>query len=85
MLPVPVSLFAMEHDHGAMQMQLGMKHGGMMTMGKLAHEEVVNGVKATFNVIDIKAKMERLGQRRLITSWSCLPIPSAARCSAPAR
>ena len=37
--------------------------GGMMSMGKLAHEEVVDGVKATFNVIDIKAKMKEMGMK----------------------
>ena len=57
-----VSLAAMDQEHGDMQMDHGsmkMDHGGgMMAMGKLAHEEVVDGVKATFKVIDIKAKMK---------------------------
>jgi hypothetical protein len=53
----------MEHDHGSMKMEHGKEHGGMMAMGKLAHEEVVDGVKATFRVIDIEAKMKKMGQK----------------------
>lgn len=34
-----------------------------MSMGKLAHEEVVDGVKATFEVLDIKAKMKEMGMK----------------------
>jgi hypothetical protein len=74
-LSAPMASFAaMEHDHGSMPMDHGsmpmdhgsmkMEHGGgMMAMGKLAHEEVVDGVKATFNVIDIKAKMKEMGMK----------------------
>jgi len=41
-----------------------MEHGGgMMAMGKLAYEEVVDGVKATFKIIDIKAKMKEMGMK----------------------
>ena len=58
-LSAPVSLHAMEHDHGSMNME----HGGMMSMGKLAHEEVVDGVKATFRIIDIRSKMEKMGMK----------------------
>lgn len=47
-----------EMDH--MKMEHG---GGMMAMGKLAHEEVVDGVKATFHVIDIRSKMEKMGMK----------------------
>jgi hypothetical protein len=50
----------MDMDHGSMKMEHG---GGMMAMGKLAHQEVVDGVKATFNVIDIKAKMKAMGMK----------------------
>lgn len=50
----------MDHmDHGSMNMD----HGGMMSMGKTAHEEVVDGVKATFNVIDIQKKMKEMGMK----------------------
>jgi len=51
----------MDHDHGAMKME--NDKGGMMSMGKQAHEEVVDGVKATFRVIDIKAKMAQMGMK----------------------
>ena len=61
----PLASFAMDHDsmpmdHGSMKMEHG---GGMMAMGKLAHEEVVDGVKATFKIIDIKAKMKEMGMK----------------------
>ena len=57
-LAVPLASFAMDYEeHG------GMEHCGMMSMGKMAHEEVVDGVKATFKVIDIKAKMEKMGMK----------------------
>ena len=64
-LLAPLGASAMDHDampmeHGSMKMEHG---GGMMVMGKMAHEEVVDGVKATFKVIDIKAKMEKMGQK----------------------
>jgi|WetSurMetagenome_2_1015567.scaffolds.fasta_scaffold137606_2 hypothetical protein len=78
-LSAPLAALAMDHesmpmDHGSMPMEHGsmpmdqgsmkMEHGGgMMAMGKLAHEEVVDGVKATFNVIDIKAKMKEMGMK----------------------
>jgi len=48
------------HDHGAMKMEHG---GGMMAMGKVAHEEVVDGVKATFEVLDIQKKMKEMGMK----------------------
>ena len=49
----PIAAFA-EHD-----MQ-GMDHGGhdMMKMGTAAHEEVVDGVKATFKVLSMKEHMK---------------------------
>ena len=64
-LSAPMATFAaMEHEHGDMPMDHGsMKKeqgGGMMAKGKLAHEEVVDGVKATFKIIDIKAKMKEM-------------------------
>jgi hypothetical protein len=48
----------MDMDHASMQME----HGDHM-MGKVAHEEVVDGVKATFSVLDIKAKMKEMGMK----------------------
>ena len=47
----------MPMEHGSMKME----HGHMM--GKVAHEEVVDGVKAVFSVMDIKAKMEKMGMK----------------------
>jgi phage tail sheath gpL-like len=47
-------------EHGSMKMEDG---GGMMAAGKLAHVEVVAGVKATFRIIDIKAKMKEMGMK----------------------
>jgi hypothetical protein len=57
-LSAPLAALAVEHDHGSMNME----HGGHM-MGKVAHEEVVDGVKATFSVLDIKAKMKEMGMK----------------------
>ncbi|HEY6872716.1 MAG TPA: hypothetical protein VI298_08335 [Geobacteraceae bacterium] len=54
-----------EMDHGSMKMDHGsmkMEHGGHM-MGTVVHEEVVDGVKATFSVLDIKAKMKEMGMK----------------------
>ena len=64
-LAVPLASLAMDHesmpmDHGSMKMEHG---GGMMAMGKLVHEEVVDGIKATFKIIDIKAKMKEMGMK----------------------
>jgi hypothetical protein len=64
-LSAPLAALAMDHEsmpmeHGSMKMEHG---SGMMAMGKLAHEEVVDGVKATFNIIDIKAKMKEMGMK----------------------
>ncbi len=63
-LTSPVASFAMDHesmpmDHSSMKME----HGDMMSMGKVAHEEVVDGIKATFEVLDIKAKMKEMGMK----------------------
>ena len=40
------AIAAMEHDHGAMKMDHG--NGGTMTKGNPVHQEVVDGVKTTF-------------------------------------
>jgi len=53
----PLAAGAAQHEHGSMQME----HGGhMMDMGKVAHEEVVDGVKATFKVMDMKEHMKAM-------------------------
>jgi hypothetical protein len=57
-LSAPLAALAVEHDHGSMKME----HGGHM-MGTVAHEEVVDGVKATFSVLDIKSKMKEMGMK----------------------
>ena len=62
-LSAPAAFAAMDHDsmpmdHGSMKMEQGGH-----TMGKVAHEEVVDGVKATFSVLDIKAKMKEMGMK----------------------
>lgn len=61
-LAAPAAFAAMDHesmpmDHGSMKME----HGGGHMMGKVVHQEVVDGVKATFSVMDIKAKMKEMG------------------------
>jgi hypothetical protein len=43
-------------EHGSMHME--MEHGGMMSMGKLIHTQTVDGVKATFRLIDMKERMK---------------------------
>ncbi len=51
-------------DHDSMPMDHGsMEHGGGHMMGKVAHVQVVDGVKATFSVLDIKAKMKEMGMK----------------------
>lgn len=63
----PFVVLAAEHDHGSMNMDHGAmaagRGGGMMHAGKLIHEEVVDGVKATFFFIDIRKKMKELGMK----------------------
>lgn len=53
-LTAPIASFAM--DHGSMNMD----HGSMMKEGNVAHEEVVNGVKATFKVLSMKEHMKAM-------------------------
>jgi hypothetical protein len=53
-LAATAAFAAMDHD------SMPMEHGGMMSMGNLAHEEVVDGVKETFRVIDIQQKMKEM-------------------------
>lgn len=62
-LALPAASFA-AMDHGSMPMDHGsMKNGngGMMSMGELANEQIVDGVKTTFRIIDIKQKMKAMG------------------------
>ena len=59
-LAAPAAFAAMEHDHGSMDMD---HSGHSMEKGKPAHEEVVDGVKATFKIMDIKAKMKEMGMK----------------------
>jgi hypothetical protein len=52
-----VSFAAMDHsDHGSMDM--GHGDHSMMAMGDVAHQEVVDGVKATFKVMSMKDQMK---------------------------
>lgn len=58
-LSAPVASFAMDHDHS--------KHGGGSHdmghgahQGDVAHEEVVDGVKATFKVMSMKEHMKAM-------------------------
>lgn len=55
-LTAPVASFA-AMDHGSMKMEHG-EH--MMDKGSLAHEEVVDGVKATFKIISMKEHMKAM-------------------------
>ncbi|HJV64486.1 MAG TPA: hypothetical protein VJ550_02005 [Geomonas sp.] len=57
------ALAEMDHmnmDHGSMKMDHGE---GMMSHGKVIHEQVVDGVKGTFTLLDIKSKMEKMGMK----------------------
>jgi len=54
-LAAPVASIA-SMDHGSMKMD----HGDMMSMGNVAHEEVVDGVKATFKVLSMKEHMKAM-------------------------
>ncbi len=53
-LAAPMASLAM--DHGSMDMGLG--DHSMMEMGTVAHQEVVDGVKATFKVMNMKDHMK---------------------------
>jgi hypothetical protein len=57
-LAAPMASFAaMDHsDHGSMDM--GHGDHSMMAMGDVAHQEVVDGVKATFKVMSMKDQMK---------------------------
>jgi len=56
-MAVPVASFASDHSgHGGSAHEMG--HGGHQ--GDVAHEEVVNGVKATFKVMSMKEHMKAM-------------------------
>jgi hypothetical protein len=58
-LSAPVASFAAEHDHsGHGGGTHDMGHGGHQ--GDVAHEEVVDGVKATFKVMSMKEHMKAM-------------------------
>jgi len=58
-LAVPAASFAAEHDHGG---HGGGSHdmGHAGHQGDVAHEEVVDGVKATFKVMSMKEHMKAM-------------------------
>jgi hypothetical protein len=60
-LSLPLAALA----HEGMDMDHGMKmdHDAMPQMGKVVHEEVVQGVKAMFHVKDIRASMSKMGMK----------------------
>src|SRR5664279_3874681 len=58
-LSTPLMAFASDHeghDHGSMDM--GHGDHSMMEMGDVAHQEVIDGVKATFKVMSMKEHMK---------------------------
>src|SRR5664279_3625770 len=59
-LSAPLASLAMDHDH------MKMDHGdhSMMEMGDVAHQEVVDGVKATFKVLSMKEHMKGMDMPR---------------------
>lgn len=55
-ISTPMASLAMDHD------MMKMKHDvDMISMGKPVHTEVVDGVKATFNVLGIQKAIEEMG------------------------
>lgn len=54
---MPMTLFA-AMDHGSMDR--GHGEHSMMNMGNVAHQEVIDGVKATFKVISMKEHMKAM-------------------------
>lgn len=53
-LSIPLSVPAMEHDHGSMH----AGHDQMMQKGTVVHQEVADGVKATFSIKDMRESMK---------------------------
>jgi hypothetical protein len=53
-LAAPLASYAADHDH------MDMGHGGhsMMEMGNVVHQEVIDGVKATFKIMNMKEHMK---------------------------
>jgi len=57
----PPAVYAADHNH--MDMDMGHGDHSSMDMGKVAHQEVVDGVKATFTIMDYKGKMKAMGMK----------------------
>ena len=54
-----VSFAAMDHSgHGGGSHDMGHGDQSMMSMGEVAHQEVVDGVKVTFRIMSMKEKMK---------------------------
>jgi hypothetical protein len=49
-LTAPLASYAADHDH----MDMGHGEHSMMEMGNTAHQQVIDGVKATFKVMSMK-------------------------------
>jgi len=62
-MAAPLTVSA-QMDHGAMH---GAGHGDMMS-GAVAHEEVINGVKATFEVMDMREQMKGMEMPKGMTA-----------------
>jgi hypothetical protein len=58
-LSAPLASYAADPNH----MDMGHGDHSMTDMGQVAHQEVVDGVKATFNIIDYKGKMKEMGMK----------------------
>jgi hypothetical protein len=58
-LAAPLASHAANHEH----MDMGHGEHSMMDMGNTAHQEVIDGVKATFTVLDYKGKMKEMGMK----------------------
>lgn len=57
-LSVPLMANAMEHDHTDHGVAQSAQSDHMMQSGSIAHKEVVDGVRVTFSVIDMRASMK---------------------------
>ena len=53
-----IALYAPMAVSAAEQGSMRMEHGGMMSMGKLIHTQNVDGVMATFRLIDMRERMK---------------------------
>lgn len=57
-LSLPLMATAMEHDHAGQHVAQATQGDHMMQAGSIAHKEVVDGVRVTFSVIDMRASMK---------------------------